>query len=393
MARNVQNVAHGTAVLRGVAGTLFMLASVLPLIAVYDLADHLAAFLAVSLVPLLRGFTHLDYRLHNRLLRFNSTIAIEIVSSVAGLAAAASVFIVPGVEAFAGVLLVQAACAVLLSHVLASRRYRVGFDSGIRSRLWQAGWPLALNALLIYAVFQGEKLIVGGVLGLEVLGSYAIAAQLALLPVMIAGRLSIGLVLPVLSRAGTDTPRGVQARRDVMHLFFAGGMLFWIGFVMLAPPVIHLLFGAEYAQSAAVMSWIAAAAALRLQKTGATTLLLASGRSKDILAGNSARIVALAIGTLAMVITRDLTVFLAMAAIGEGVSYAMAAHRASPSRVTLFLCLPVLAVAVAQSVWPFSKDIALPLAGVLVAGSMVALVRLGHRYVLASGRQLQQAAG
>jgi O-antigen/teichoic acid export membrane protein len=390
-ARMVQNAAHGAAIMRGAAGSAFMLASLMPLLAIYGLQDALAAFVAVSLVPFIRGFTHLDYRLHNRLLRFNSTITVEIASALAGLLASASVFALPGVEAFAAVLLVQAAAAVLLSHLCARRAYRIAFHADIQRRLWQAGWPLAINAMLIYAVFQGEKLFVGGVLGLEVLGSYAIAAQLALLPVMIAGRLSIGLVLPVLSRAGAATAKGTQAREDVMQLFGAGGMFFWLGFVVLASPVINLLFGTAYLQSAADMSWIAAAAALRLQKTGPVTLLLASGRSRDILAGNSARLAGLAIGTIAMVVTRDLTVFLAVAAVGEGISYAIAARRASPGLLALLLPAPLLAMAAVQAFWPFSAQVMIPLAILLVAGSAFALMRMALRHFRGHRGHFQQA--
>jgi hypothetical protein len=85
-ARKVQSVAHGTAVMRGLIGMGFMLATLLPLLAIYGLEDWIWAFLAATLVPLIRGFTHLDYRLHNRVLRFGSTITVEVGSALAGLA-------------------------------------------------------------------------------------------------------------------------------------------------------------------------------------------------------------------------------------------------------------------------------------------------------------------
>lgn len=390
-AQNVQRVAHGAAIIRGAAGTAFMLASLMPLIAVYQLEDSLAPCLTASLVPLLRGFTHLDYRLHNRLLRFGTTITVELGSAFAGLLMAASVFSLQSVEAFSAALLMQAATAVVLSHICAGRTYRISFDTAVQRRLWQAGWPLAVNALLLYAVFQGEKLFVGGVLGLAALGSYAIAAQMALLPVLMAGRLSTTLALPVLARAGVGTVRGMQARRDMGQLFEAAGMFFWTGFVVLAPMVIMLLFGQAYMQSAADISWIAAAAALRLQKTGPVTLLVASGRSRDVLAGNSARLVGLAIGTIGMMVTRDLTIFLAVAAAGEAVSYAMAARRAEPGFRSLLAPIPIFVMASAQAFWPFSVQTTLPLAAILVAASAVILLRMAARHLKAPRRNLQQA--
>lgn len=391
--RTVQQAAHGAALMRGAAGSAAMFASIYPLLSIYGLYDELPAFAAVALIPLLRGFTHLDYRLHNRLLRFGSTIAIEVTSALVGLVAALSVFAVPGVEAFAAVLVAQAAAAVLLSHLCARRSYRIGFHAAIQARLWHAGWPLAANALLLYAVFQGEKLFIGGILGLEVLGSYAIAAQLALLPVLIAGRLSTSLALPMLSRAGADTTRGIQAREDAVLFFLSLGILFWLGFVALAAPVINLLFGQAYVQTAADMSWIAAAAALRLQKTGPVTVLLASARSRDILAGNFARLSGLAVGTMGMVLTRDLTIFLAAAAAGEAISFAMAAWRASPTARSLMLPAPLLAMAAVQALWPYAPQVTIPLASIFAAASVAILLRLAARHLKAPRAKLQQAAG
>lgn len=391
--RAVQRAAHGTSVLRGVLGSLFMAASLPPLLLVYDIQGQLWAFVAAALVPFIRGFTHLDYRLHNRLLYLGSTAAIEVGSAVAALAAATSVFVLPGVAAFAVALLAQSVVAVLLSHLLASRSYRISFDAGVRRRLWLAGWPLAVNALFLYAVFQGERLIIGGVMGLGILGSYAIIAQLALLPVMIAGRLSIGLGLPVLSRAGSHTTRGLQMRQDVLQLFVIGGTFFWFGFVALAPLVIMRLFGDAYAQSAANISWIAAAAALRLQKTGPATLLLASGRARDIMSGNSARLAGFGLGSLGMLLTHDLTVFLAAAAFGEAVSCSITAYRASPSPRSIMLPLPLLVMAGVQAVWPYSLHAALPLALLLAAVSAAMLMRMITQFIRPQRGLVQQAGG
>lgn len=391
--QSVQKVAHGVSVLRGLLGSGFMLVSLAPLLLIYGIHDQASAFLIAAMVPFIRGFTHLDYRLHNRLLRLGSTIAVEVGSALAGLAAAASIFVLPGATAFAVAMVVQATAAVALSHLAASRSYAISFDAGVRRRLWLAGWPLAVNALFLYAVFQGERLVIGGVMGLAVLGSYAITAQLALLPVLIAGRLSAGLGLPVLARAGGDTPRGIRIRQEVVQLYGLAGMFFWFGFVALAPLVTAWLFGKAYVQTPADVSWIAAAAALRLQKTGPTTLLLASGRARDIMSGNSARLAGLAAGSLGMVLTRDLTVFLAVAAAGEAVSCAIAAHRAAPGMAAFLLPLPLLAMAGVQALWPYSLEVALPLAILLAGGSAVLLLRMAGRHLRAPQRLVERAAG
>ncbi|MCU0790240.1 MAG: oligosaccharide flippase family protein, partial [Nitratireductor sp.] len=314
--RRVQNAAHGAALLRGLAGSAIMIATIWPLLAIYGLQAQPAGFLAAALVPFIRGFLHTDYRLQNRFLRLRSTITIESASAAAGLAAAAcGAFLAPGPEAFAGALMAQACASVILSHVLATRPYAISFDREISRRIWHFGWPLTVNALFLYAVFQGERMLVGGMLGLETLGSYGIVAQLALLPVMISGRLALNIALPLL--AGTRAEQTAGGARDVASIFASGGLLFWAVFVFACPPFIALLFGEAYQPHPADLGWIAAAAAIRMQKTGPATVLLAAGRSRAVLAGSSIRLAGLGIGTLLLFLTRDLTVFVATAAISE----------------------------------------------------------------------------
>ena len=155
--RAVQNGAHGAALLRGIAGSAFMAASLYPLLAIYELEAAAPAFMAVSLVPLIRGFTHFDYRLQNRFMKLRSTIIVELGSALAGLAAAAAgAFLVPGPDAFAATLLAQAIAAVAISHLCASRAYAISFDRAIARRIWHFGWPLTLNALFLYAVFRAN---------------------------------------------------------------------------------------------------------------------------------------------------------------------------------------------------------------------------------------------
>lgn len=377
--RLVQQSAHGAALLRGFAGTFMMLGSLWPLMAVYEIEGTGPALAATALVPAIRGFAHFDYRLFNRFYRLAPTMVVELGSAAAGLVVAlAGAVIAPGPEAFAAALLTQAAVAVALSHLCARRRYRVGFDRRIASRLWRFGWPLTVNALVLYAVFQGERLLVGGMLGLETLGTYAIVSQLALLPVMICGRLSISLALPALARV-RDAARAVAVNADVMAVAAVAGIIFWSGFVVMAPAMITVLFGEAYVPSAADLSWIAAAAAIRLQKTGPATVLLAQSRPRDILAGSGIRIMGLAGGAAALAVTENLTLFIAAAALSEALNHAvisMRAGRVSAGRHRRNVLAPglVLLPAAVHATWTIAPE--LLLIGGLAAVTMSAALLL-----------------
>jgi O-antigen/teichoic acid export membrane protein len=377
--RHVQSAAHGAALLRGAAGSAIMLASTYPLLAIYGLEADAAGFLAAAAIPFVRGFLHTDYRLQNRFLKLRPTIIVELGSAFAGLAAAiGGAFLSPGPESFAAALIAQAVAAVAISHMLAGRRFAIAFDRKVSQRIWHFGWPLTINALFLYAVFQGERMLVGGILGLETLGSYAIVAQLALLPVMIGGRLALNLALPLLAR-NQGAGGACRGPRDVAILFGSGGVLFWTAFVFLCPPFIALLFGNAYQPHPADLAWIAAAAAIRMQKTGPATVLLAAGSSRAVLAGSSVRLAGLAIGTLALFFTRDLTSFVAIAALSEAASHAVLCRRtAADLRLNMLaialLPLPVLALACAWSPLNLSMEMMLALCA---AASLAALAPLG----------------
>lgn len=377
--RKVQSAAHGASLVRGVAGSAIMLASLYPLLSVYGLQADAPAFLAAALVPFVRGFLHTDYRLANRFLKLRSTVIVELGAAAAGLAVAAcGAFIAPGPEAFAASLMAQAVGAVAISHVLASRKYALSFDRQVSRRIWQLGWPLTINAMFLYAVFQGERMLVGGFLGLEILGTYAIVAQLALLPVMIGGRLAINLAMPILAGARGGS-RAAQGASDVAAIFASGGLVFWAAFVLLCPPVISLLFGKAYLPQTADLGWIAAAAAIRLQKTGPATVLLAAGRSREILAGSSVRLAGFGLGVFTLWFTRDLTAFIAVTATSEMASHAALCHFAKREMGwgTLAVKLSPVPVVVLAAALAASQAGTNSLPALCIAAMLAGLVPLG----------------
>ena len=104
------------------------------------------AFQAVALAPLLKGAMHLDLRRRQRRLDNRPYIAVEAVPQVLALAATpVALWLAPGYAAVVWLALGQAAAAVVLSHLLAERRYRLGVDREFALRLVSFGWPILLS--------------------------------------------------------------------------------------------------------------------------------------------------------------------------------------------------------------------------------------------------------
>jgi O-antigen/teichoic acid export membrane protein len=388
-ADSVRNAAHGAALLRGAAGAALMSLSIMALLSIYDLGEAAPALMLMVLLPLVRGFIHYDYRIENRFLNLWPAIQVEAAGAFAGLAAAvAGVLTMPGPFAFAVSLAVQALVSLVASHALARDRYAVSFDRTLFGQFWAFGWPLTINAMLLYAVFQGERLIVAGLTGLDAVAAFSIASQIALLPVMIAGRLALGIALPAISTVRGDSRQSEAAERVTLAIFAAAGWFFWLSLTMLAGKFIGIVFGHAYLPGETELVLIAAAAAIRLQKTGLSTVLLGRNQSRDILSGSLARLAAMAAGTVALAYTGNLALFIAASAAGELASHEALCRRVNQSAKIVppgLRCAPLLVVLPTAGLvyFPDNPAVAVPLATAASLVTAILLLPLASRLLSA----------
>ena len=94
--------------------------------------------------------------------------------------------------------LLQYALRLGMTHALATSRYRLGFDRGIAAHAFRFGVPI-LNALLLFAIFQGDRMIVANRLGLTDLAVFSLAFMLTLMPANVLAQTQQRLFLPKLA--------------------------------------------------------------------------------------------------------------------------------------------------------------------------------------------------
>jgi O-antigen/teichoic acid export membrane protein len=246
---------------------------------------------------------HLDYRRFERNLRFRSALIVDGGSAVVALAAVPLAAAAVGDHrALLPIGLFQAGTALLLSHLVAKRRYRLATDSAELLRAWRFGAPLLVNGLLIFAVFQGDRLVVAYGYDWVDVGRYAIALQLALLPTQVLARTAQSLLLPHFRRAIAEgslagrsqaehalAERFAQSRRGFLLL----ALSFLLGYGLLADPFLGLLYGAEFRVGAGLAWVLALMAALRLLRTPLSLVAVSLGRTDLPLKANLWRAAAL----------------------------------------------------------------------------------------------------
>ncbi|WP_455373552.1 oligosaccharide flippase family protein [Limibacillus halophilus] len=302
--RNLQTAA----LLRGLASAVLILLLALPLSATLAGGPAPSSFAWLCLIPLIRGGIHLDYRRFERNLRFRSALIVDGGSAVIALAAVPLAAAAVGDHrALLPIGLLQAGTALLLSHLVARRRYRLAADTAELLRAWRFGAPLLVNGLLIFAVFQGDRLVVAYGYDWADVGRYAIALQLALLPTQVLARTAQSLLLPRFRRAiaeGSQAGRSLaehplakhslaerfaQSRRGFLLL----GLLFLLGYGLLADPFLGLLYGSEFKVGAGLAWALALMAALRLLRTPLSLVAVSLGRTDLPLKANLWRAAAL----------------------------------------------------------------------------------------------------
>lgn len=288
-----QAALHSVQLARGLIGALLIYMMAVPIARFLSVPDLAWAFRTLALVPLLTGLVHLDAWRFQRNARFAPSIYIQL-----GPAALALLLIWPLYVKFGDfrVLLIasvtHAAGVLVMSRLVAERKYLVSFDPSNLWRIMKFGLPFALNGLLLLAVFHGEKLLVGHLQGPSALALLAMGFTLTLTPALILGRSLQSYALPKLAAHQADRSVFQEQAGHVQRLCLYVGAALGIVLSLLAPALPSLL-GEDFLALVALFPILATLHGLRVAKTGATIVALALGDSTNGVVGNVPRVAAL----------------------------------------------------------------------------------------------------
>ena len=302
---------QGAALLRGLAIAVLMLLLAWPMAWALPNGAGVASFAALALVPVLRGLVNLDYRRAEAQRHFLPMAIVEGISALVMLAALPLMVLwLHDARAMVGLLMVQAAAQLVLSQLVAERRYALALDPAVLAQVWQFGAPLVVNAALMFAAVQADRLIVAGLYGWAEVAAYGVAFQLASLPAQIAGRAAASNLTAAL--AGDA---GAAVFRRAMLQFALLALVFALGFALLAPAAIALVYGPALQPPVLLALALGLAAGLRILRTPLSVRAVALGRTGDPARANLWRTAALVPALGAAVMGLPL-VAIALAAVG-----------------------------------------------------------------------------
>jgi len=350
--------AHGLLVLRGLllaAGAL----ALAPLAAtLFGLPGGTGDFAALAGPLAIRGFEHLAPRVAERDYRFGPQLRAGLAGAVLSLLALIATLALGGAhDALTASLYGLALGQTAASHLVAGAPYRLTFFGPAFRKALRFGAPLMANGLGLAVAAQGDRVLVGALLGPETLGLYAVAMLAVLVPVSLAQRLMGAVTAAALYNAGE---RRAGPIRLIARAAPALGALYACGALGCANAGIALAFGARFVPTPEVLALLSAAAMLRIARAEPfTSLLLLEQRTRLVALGNLATLLALLLSAALMLARPQVESALIGRLCGEALALA----------VTFKLARPLLGTAAHDSLRALALACGLTLAACLPLGS------------------------
>ena len=339
----LQDALTGFQLLRGViaATVLFVLAD--PLAAFLRVPEVAWAYRLLALVPLLNAVQHFDIHRLNRDHRFGPLMATGTLPPLVSLLLVWPLALWLGDwRVMLGALLVQAGLAALVSHIVAERAWRPCIDRAIWTRTMRFGWPILANAVILFLVFQADKLFVGRLLGMESLAVFAMAVTLTLTPSMVAAKSIQTMFLPRLSRAA-GMPGFAGTARVALRLSMAAGLALACLGVAGGWLAEGALAGTGYAGLGVLIGPMAVMQGLRMAKAGSGVVALSMGRTGNAALANLPRVAALTLGIAALAQGWGVLTLVWLGVAGEAAGFALSLWLAA-RRAEVAWPLPRIAV-------------------------------------------------
>jgi O-antigen/teichoic acid export membrane protein len=242
-----KNTAYTLQVLRGIGLALLTWALAPFAAAYYDepLLQSLTFWLAIGLAG--SGFVNVDMILlwkkldFRRITTLDMTVAILSTFVIVGLALA-----LRSVWALVIGQLVTTGLRVALSYIIVPSRPKMEFDRRIAGELLSYGRYITGLTTVLFITSEIDNVFVAKLLGLEALGLYTMAYALANLPATHISKVASTVVLPAYSSLQNDLATLRVAYLTMVRL--AGGIALpaAVGLAVLAPDVVHIVYGDKW---------------------------------------------------------------------------------------------------------------------------------------------------
>lgn len=178
-------------------------------------------------------------------------------------------------------------------------RHRLRWDHSAVRELVHFGKWVFISTILTFFAMQLDKLMLGKLIPLGLLGIYSIALVLSNVPRDLIRPISSLVLFPVLAEGFRDHSEAFAARfLAARSALLAAAMVLSFGVIAIAPPFFSCLYDSRYAEASWVAQLLAVSAWITVANTTTSHALLAIGDSKSVMLGNLANLIVTVIGAI-----------------------------------------------------------------------------------------------
>jgi O-antigen/teichoic acid export membrane protein len=278
--------AHAVSIMRGFCVACFVLLASKPVACTLATCGDWPSFAWLAFPTFILSFSHLEIRVKaTRDYQYWPPAVALIASHGCGLLA---LFLVTykfeNQYGYIAYWLAQAPVSVLASHLLASNRYSVNYRTPFVRKSLAFGLPLLLNGVGLAIMSQGDRWIVGSLLGLPSLGLYSLITLSAFVPLTALYKLMSPIQFAGLHNAKVETGEYDARLKLYSRTVPAVAAFFAISIIALYDRLIPGIFGQRYTVSDSMIFLLAMIAYVRIIRTDPQTSLLFNAQDTHKLA-------------------------------------------------------------------------------------------------------------
>ena len=242
---------------------------------------------AASGAVILRGMATTAIWRASRRLEVGANIVISVASQVISIVAMVLGALVFGATVWVLLLgmLFGSFVSLVMGHVVyRDAPMRPAWDREVTGEMWRFGRWIILSSMATFVAQSGDRFVLGALLDTETFGLYAVASIWLGTGLMVVDRLSGAVIFSTLAEVLRERRRDFPRLLARVRLLFDGVLLFFfVACLVLAGPVIGLLYTSEYAAAAPILALLSLRF-LALRQRPLQMFLTAEGRS-DVVAG------------------------------------------------------------------------------------------------------------
>jgi O-antigen/teichoic acid export membrane protein len=232
-------------------------------------------------ITVIRGFVNLSYKLQQRDHRFSREAAIDITTYTSELAV--TTLLALWTHSYWSVLAgsyVNAALHLLISNYRPPAPYSFIPRRRLIPLVGRFSLPIYLNAALLLAAAQGDRMVVAATFSKAQLAFYAASSAVGQGINGLANNMTMKTLLPILAARGQDHETRRRRANLFAGLFIAGSMVFLFGMTLVGPWFVGLVYGPAFKGLQTLIFASSVIQMIQLEQGWLTTLLMANGLTK-----------------------------------------------------------------------------------------------------------------